>query len=370
MKRVAAKKGTVGPRTVDVFSGCGGLSLGLRRAGLEVVAAVELDPGSAETYRANHQGTKLLVKDIRSVTGPALLKAARGPVSVVVGCAPCQGFSSLTAKYRREDDRNELVLEMSRIIRELRPAVVMMENVPGLVTRGEKIFQKFLRSLRGAGYRCDYRIVQMADFGVPQYRRRLVLLGGLGFRVPFPAPTHARVPGTGSGLTAWRTVRSSIGQLRAPVTLLRSWPRGGPDACGWHVVRDLQPQTKKRLRAAVPGKTWVSTRESLRPRCHQGYEGFTNTYGRMSWDAVSPTITTGCTTPCRGRFGHPDRRRFTISVREAAHLQTFPKEYAFKTDEMEAVCDMIGNAVPPAFGEAVGKSILDALERENGTVAG
>jgi DNA (cytosine-5)-methyltransferase 1 len=128
------------------------------------------------------------------------------------------------------------------------------------------------------------------------------------------------------------------------------------------VVRDLQERTRRRLKAAQPGKSWLSVEESLRPDCHRaGYNGFTNVYGRMNWDALAVTVTSGCTTPCKGRFGHPDRRRTTISVREAASLQTFPNSYAFLTDHMDAVCEMIGNAVPPEFAKLIGIQITKTL---------
>ena len=136
------------------------------------------------------------------------------------------------------------------------------------------------------------------------------------------------------------------------------------------MVRDLQEQTRRRLKAAYPGKSWLSVDESLRPECHQGdYNGFTNVYGRMSWDTVSVTVTSGCTTPCKGRFGHPDRRRTTISVREAACLQTFPRSYGFVTDHMDPVCEMIGNAVPPMFAKLIGTQIARTLREHYDALA-
>ena len=349
---------------IDVFAGAGGLTVGLKRAGFRVVAAVELEHHSFATYKANHPEVKCLKQDITTVSGAALLAlAGTDRIDLLAGCPPCQGFTSLTAKYRdKEDPRNQLVLEMARLAEELRPQAIMMENVPGLTQKGKSLCGRLRSRLQALDYRLTEGILQVADYGVPQFRRRFVLLGGRGFEISLPDATHSGVPT--DDIAPWRTVRDMIEDTSEPITLKKAKARGQIDPSDWHIVRVLSRENVERIKAAKAGETWTHIPEHLRPNCHRdGYIGFTNVYGRMEWDRPSPTITGGCTTFSKGRFGHPTADR-TISVREAALLQTFPLDYRLDTPYMDYACNMIGNALPCDFAESLSRRCVEQLRKQ------
>ena len=350
---------------IDIFAGGGGLTVGLKRAGFNVVAAVELEQHAFTTYTANHPEVRALHQDVSTIAGSDLHNLCSGDtLDLLAGCPPCQGFTSLTAKYKTEDPRNILIFEMSRLAKDIRPRAIMMENVPGLASKGKDLYVDLKRRLRKLGYLLTEGVLEVADYGVPQFRRRLVLLGGLGFEIELPKPTHDKE--SLSGLAPWKTVKDTIGDMNEPVTLDDARKTGGVERSNWHVVRTLSPNNTKRIQVARAGASWTTIPESLRPECHRnGYRGFSNVYGRMEWDSPSPTITGGCTTLSKGRFGHPVDNR-TISVREAALLQTFPDDYLFDTPYMEYVCNIIGNALPCVFAEAVSKQCSDALTEGGG----
>ena len=351
-------------RAVDLFAGGGGLTVGLKKAGFKVAAAIEMEEHACATYLANHSEVRLFRRDIRDVSGDELRRwLGNNQVDLLAACPPCQGYTSLN-KTGSEDPRNKLIFEITRLAAELQPEAIMMENVPGLTSRGRVLFDQLKSDLKNLGYKFDdsCAVLEVADYGVPQRRRRLVLLAGRGFEIQLPERTHSA--GGRNGLKRWKSVWDTIGErndLGDPLTLPEAKKQGDLNRSKWHTVRALSPQNVARIKAAVPGKSWTSIPEHLRPDCHRGgYEGFTNVYGRMEWDQPSPTITAGCTTFSKGRFGHPKAHR-TISVREAALLQTFPEDYVFDVPYMDRVCTVIGNALPCDFAESIAKQCHAAL---------
>lgn len=357
-----------GLKAVDIFSGGGGLTVGLKRAGFNVVGAVEVEFHAFATFKANHPEVRVFKQDVKTVSGGDFLNLVpNGDIALVAGCPPCQGFTSLTAKYRREDPRNALVLEMLRLVREIQPIAVMMENVPGLAKKGRPLLDKFINELESLGYEITCDSLQVADFGVPQRRRRLVLLAGKGFKIPLPAPTHSGC--RKNGKLPWKTVREAIFGMPDPIRLEEAVKNGGPQRFAWHVIRTMSPVNQERIRNSKPGRPRNELPDELRPECHKGIEdGFTNVYGRLAWDQPSVTITAGCTTLSKGRFGHPSEDR-TISVREAAALQTFPPDYFFDTPYMEYVCNIIGNALPCDFAEALAREVHKAILENHAALA-
>jgi DNA (cytosine-5)-methyltransferase 1 len=345
---------------IDIFAGGGGLTVGLKRAGFNVVAAVEIEAHAFSTYKANHPEVHAYKQDISTVKGERLLAhSPTGKIDLLAGCPPCQGFTSLARKYRRSDLRNKLILEMGRLVEEIQPRTVMMENVPGLLTEGESMFEAFVEKLTNLGYGLTWKVLQVADYGIPQNRRRLVFFASKDLAIEFPNPTHSQ---TGdNGLPTWKTLKDVINGMPKPLNLKEANLQGGPQKFNWHVVRKLSAKNIARLIASKPGEVRTQLSKELRPKRHQNLEkGFGNVYGRMRWDQTSVTITTGCTTLSTGRFGHPEEIR-TISVREAAMIQTFPNDYIIDTPYIDYACGIVGNALPCDFAEIVARQCAKAV---------
>ena len=353
---------------IDLFAGCGGLSSGLKDAGFRVLAAVENDVDAAASYGANHPEVKLYDVDIRHVQPTRVLRELglkRGQVDLVAGCPPCQGFTRLTEKRRRRDPRNLLVREFLRIVLALRPRACMLENVPGLTRKGRRLFGELRRGLEAAGYHINYEVLELANYGVPQFRKRLVLFAGLHEEIPLPKPTHWNPDSAGSR-HPWRTVRDAIGFLRKPPTRSAVLLRAVKPEHPLHVARDIAPAVRKRLEhARKNGRSRSSLPASLALACHQRRsDGYSDVYGVMSWSSPSPTMTSGCTNASKGRFGHPRQPR-PLTAREAALLQTFPVDYKFRGTNLDSVAAQIGNALPRRFAKVAARTIANWLDHSS-----
>lgn len=340
---------------VDLFCGIGGLSYGLSRAGLRVIAGLDADRTCKHAFEANN-GATFVVDYLENVSGHDIQALfPDGSRRILVGCAPCTPFSAYAAASGRRSDKWGLVdLFLERIL-EVEPEIVSMENVIRLASfEGGEVFRRFVTGLREADYEVVAGPLDAANYGAPQHRRRLVVLASRLGPIKLPEPREA--PG--------RTVRAAIGHLPR----LRAGEADPSDPV--HRSPSLSNLNLRRIRAAKPGGFWTDWEDpELIAKCHKRASGRTykNVYGRMEWDRPSPTLTTGCFSFGRGRFGHPEQDR-AISLREAALLQGFPSRYEL-VSPAEAVSFSrlgrhIGNAVPVPLAEAIGGAIRDHI-REN-----
>jgi len=322
------------PRAVDLFCGVGGLSEGLRQAGYDVVGAVEIDSLACSAYRLNHRRVRLWQMDVTKLTGMAMMKGLRlkpGDLDLLAACPPCEGFSRMRTKNGalwNQDPRNDLIFEVLRMIRSMRPKSVMLENVPGLAR--DKRYVDFCEGLESLGYHVKWDILNTADYAVPQRRSRLVLLA-----------SRTREPEFAPKAAGRETVRRSIAHLPPP-------ERSGDPLHSYLVCRSKKIEDLiRRIPHDGGGRAALRAEDQL--QCHKRLEGFWDVYGRMAWDKPSPTITGGCISPSKGRFLHPSENR-AITLREAALLQTFPRKYRFPLDRGRyPVAALIGNALPPEF---------------------
>jgi DNA (cytosine-5)-methyltransferase 1 len=338
---------------VDLFSGCGGLTLGLKLAGFRVIAAVEFDAGAVEAYKLNHQGVTLYDFDICQLRGEQILADAglkAGELDLLAGCPPCQGFSRMKTLNGKHEDadpgKNDLVYQYLRLVEELQPRALLLENVPAL--RQDRRYRLLRERVEELGYYVSDEIHDAADFGVPQRRRRLIMLAAKCARpaMPTPVPVEAR-QSVRQAISAWSATAGVSGDLAHDVpsnrsarveALIRRIPHDGGSR------RDLGAD------------------EQL--QCHKNCDGFGDVYGRMRWDDVSPTITSGFPNPSKGRFIHPDQDR-TLTLREGALLQTFPSDYKFPEHRGKyQVATMIGNALPPRLAEAHASAVAAVLRGE------
>jgi DNA (cytosine-5)-methyltransferase 1 len=317
---------------------------------MAILGGLDLDREAAATYRLNFPDAGFIERDIRAVE-PAEVRDAitRSPGSrlLVSACAPCQPYTNFHRKSSARGEQRTLLLRLLPFIDELAPEFVFVENVPGLQkVPGASTFNRFVAALRRRGFYITWKVVDCRDYGVPQRRRRLVLLASVLGELAVPAPTHGHVP----GLMRPSTVKDWIGHL--PAISDGEAHAEVPN----HQAAKLTELNQRRIRETPPGGGRRDWPEVLRLECHQGHRGHSDVYGRMSWDEAAPVLTTKCTSLSNGRYGHPEQDR-PISVREAAALQTFPDSFCF-AGKIKSATRQVGNAVPVLLAQAVGDAIV------------
>lgn len=336
---------------VDLFCGAGGLTYGLQKSGLKVIAGYDIDPACRYAYEKNNRAL-FVQKSVTDLADDELLRHYEvGAIKVLAGCAPCQPFSSYTnagnkGKDNGNDQRWALLYSFAKQISIVNPDIVTMENVPRLL--GHQVFTDFIENLKKNNYHVWFSTVYCPDYGMVQTRSRLVLLASKFGPISLIPPTHTR--------KSYRTLKDAIAKL-PPISAGQVHP-----ADPMHRASSLSELNLKRIKASKPGGTWKDWPAELLAECHKKDSGssYTAVYGRMSWDKLASTITTQCTGFGNGRFGHPEQDR-AITLREAAIIQSFPLNYDFWPKDIaienKSVARMIGNAVPVRLGEVVGKSI-------------
>jgi DNA (cytosine-5)-methyltransferase 1 len=348
------------PTAIDLFCGAGGLSLGLSRAGFRLVAGVDNWDAAARTYARNFDHP-FLRADLAVIDPASLMRAIGvepGEIDLVAGAPPCAGFS--VQRIGSDDDvRNDLVLRFAEHVIHAAPRMYFMENVPGLLgKRGLAISQRFELMLREAGYETMSLVVNAADYGVPQNRRRALLWGWRRHDLPrFDLPSRTHV---GCAVT----VHEVIGDLPSPPDDHSPAPN---DVL--HRRTRLSATNVERLRLIPPGGGFEDLPAELRVDCHKnGAEkiGHRYVYGRLAPDRPAGTITARFDSFTRGRFGHPSEHR-NITLREGARLQTFPDDFRFEGTQ-EVIATLIGNAVPPVLAETAGRSLRDHLSQPASTL--
>ena len=339
---------------VDLFCGIGGLSHGMYKKGFDIIAGFDIDKTCQYAYEANNKAS-FYGQDISTITKKQIDDLFAGyDIKILAGCAPCQPFSSYAFKVKNKDvEKYNLLYEFGRLVEEVLPDIVTMENVSQILSFKQKpVFDDFVSVLKNNGYSVTFKTVYCPDYGIPQTRKRLVLLASRYGTIDLIPPTHTP--------ENYITVKDAIGNLP---------PIKAGEVCksdALHRARSLTDLNMKRIKATPLNGSWRDWPEELQLECHKKTSGksFGSVYGRMDWDAPAPTMTTLCTGLGNGRFGHPEQNR-AISIREAAIFQTFPKEYTFFPPNEEVAITKasryIGNAVQPKLGEITAESIIKHL---------
>lgn len=345
---------------VDLFCGIGGLSHGMYQMGFDILGGFDIDKSCKYAFERNNK-SEFYCQDVTAITGDHIKPLFAGKeIKVLAGCAPCQPFSSYSNNVKEKDSsKYNLLYQFGRLVEESSPDIVTMENVSQILNfKRQPVLNDFVTKLQGLGYFVDYKVVYCPDYGIPQSRRRLVLLASKFGEIGLIPPTHDS--------NNYLTVKDVAGDL--PKLKAGEFDKNDP----LHRARKLSPINLKRIQSTKVSGSWMDWPDDLKLECHKKDSGksYKSVYGRMDWDKPAPTMTTLCTGLGNGRFGHPDQDR-AITPREAALFQTFPLTYEFFPPEsdfsMGKISRYIGNAVPPLLGKVTAQSIIEHLKR-NGKI--
>jgi DNA (cytosine-5)-methyltransferase 1 len=339
-------------KAVDFFCSGGGMTYGMRQAGIKVIAGIDFDPGCKETYEINNKGSKFILADIFKLKESDLqqqLALKRNDDNLLlIGCSPCQFWSLIRTDKKKSEQSKDLLGEFHRFVKYFNPGFVVVENVPGIMSRkDESGLTDFVLYMEKVGYKVKYDVVNLNEYGVPQTRKRFSLVANrVNDKFVFPEPSNGVKP----------TVKDFIGTING-------FPKvnvGYKDISAFqHTVAKMSEKNLERIMGTPPNcgsSMWWWTDIKL-GREKYNKEGFKDSYSRMSWGKPAPAITTKFYSISNGRFGHPDEHR-AISIREGATLQTFPKNYVFYSSSIQVAARMIGNAVPPEYAKRIGQQIL------------
>ena len=331
------------------------MSLGMSKAGVKVLAGIDVDPACQDTYNANNKNSRFLLQDIGQYRPEALAQdigiTSNEDDLLFIGCSPCQYWSLLKSDKTKSRKTAFLLEHFQNFVEFFRPGYVVIENVPGILKKQESPLRSFRKALENWGYRIAEDVVNACDYGVPQNRKRFVLIAS---RVG-----EARIP---KGKSQHKIVADILGPQNGFPTL----KAGEADSqISWHICANLSVQNLSRLshtpKDGGTRKSWKNYR-NLQLDAYKGRDQqFSDVYGRMFWNKPSPTITTRFISISNGRFAHPDENR-GISIREGACLQSFPKSFKIKANGLQQAARLIGNAVPPKLAEAIGKEIISEGE--------
>lgn len=341
-------------KAVDFFCSGGGMSYGIQQAGINIIAGIDFDKNCEETYKSNIKGAEFIHADVFDLKETELEKRLKIQKNdnelILIGCSPCQFWSIINTDKGKSKKSKDLLKEFRRFVEYFIPGYVVVENVPGVLRRKEESgLEDFINWLKHAGYTVHFDVHEVSNYGVPQHRRRFTLIAN-------KVTDKEIVPEKQNGRKLF--VKDVLGEQNG-------FPKvdaGHKDNTSFlHTVAGLTPINKRRLAVTEKnGGTRLCYADNLElaPDCHKNNKvNFKDTYGRMWWDKPAPTITTKFFSISNGRFAHPEEDR-AISLREGAVLQSFPKDYVFKTASISNTARMIGNAVPPKYAEAIGKAIF------------